>query len=337
MKSANSGFVESVHLFRGIAALMVVVDHLFGWFPLPLLDPVIAVIGGHGKLGVAVFFVISGFVLPLSLGPLYRLENVPRFLLRRAVRIEPVFLVSLIFACVLFGVKTRLASNGVPWVPDFGQLAAHLFYLIPFTEHEWLNAVYWTLAVEFQYYLVIGLSFPLILAFGKKSPRFAALLTPILFSLLVFPAVSLPQVELLKYSPYFALGLLGYFLHQKQISLGAALIVGALCLVPGFVTELQTHHLLVAYASLFLMVCWRAPRLRMRWLGTISYSLYIIHYPIVDFVNQAARGKLTGDLAWLLYAVPVLNLVLSFAAAWLLYRLVEKPSQSLSRKFRRKS
>src|SRR5690606_28624124 len=52
--------------------------------------------------------------------------------------------------------------NGPPFEIDYIQLFSHLGYLNNFIGKDWLNPVFWTLAIEFQYYLLIALFFPLI-------------------------------------------------------------------------------------------------------------------------------------------------------------------------------
>ena len=42
------------------------------------------------------------------------------------------------------------------------KLIAHFFYAIPFIDMEWFNVIYWTLAVEIQFYVIVGFIFPLL-------------------------------------------------------------------------------------------------------------------------------------------------------------------------------
>ncbi|NEO67281.1 MAG: hypothetical protein F6J98_45795 [Moorea sp. SIO4G2] len=44
----KQGFLESIHLMRGLAAALVLIDHTFGWIDLGILSAVIAPIDGHG-------------------------------------------------------------------------------------------------------------------------------------------------------------------------------------------------------------------------------------------------------------------------------------------------
>ena len=328
--------VESVHLLRGIAALLVVLHHSIGWFPLPLITGVWAIMDPHGELGqlgVAVFFVISGFVLPLSLNQDYSIRYFPRFLAKRFVRIEPTYVCSIIFAAVILYAKTRLAPHGVPWIPSVGQLLSHLLYLIPFTHYSWLNAVYWTLAIEFQYYITIGLLFPIFQHYSRKSEYLMGI-GVVLFACLIFLSGWIPQIGLLKQAPFFALGLLAFdlFLHPGRIRLGLA--VGICIAGIGFWKQLDPVLLVAALVSVPLIIYWRPGRYSWRWLGTISYSLYVIHYPLVTVINQSAPRIFKGSAAGLLYFIPCLGILCSLAAAWLLYKFVEGPTQKLAKSIR---
>lgn len=326
-------YLESVHLLRGIAAFLVVIHHSIGWYPLPLLDGAFAFLDPHGelgRLGVVVFFVISGFVLPLSLDGNYTARFFPKFLAKRFIRIEPTYLISMIFAAGILFAKTRLAPHGEAWIPDVGQIAAHLLYVIPFTHYQWLNDVYWTLAIEFQYYILIGLLFPVFRYASRRSP-FLMGACVIVFASMVLLANAVPQIGLLKQAPYFAMGLLAFDLFRNPQRFHFALVLAIGLVGLGFWQELKLVHLLVALGSGLLIVYWRPVLHSWRWLGTISYSLYVIHYPLTTVINQSAPRIFTGSLSWMLYFVPLVGIFCSLIAAWMLYRFVEGPTQKISK------
>ena len=63
----------------------------------------------------------------------------------------------------------------------------------------------------------------------------------------------------------------------------------------------------------------------LRRLGTISYSLYLVHYPIGKFLLSAAKHfELSSSLRWLAVFATI---AVSLLASWLMYRLVEGPAQ----------
>jgi peptidoglycan/LPS O-acetylase OafA/YrhL len=322
-------FFESIHLLRGIAAFLVVIDHNFGWYSLPLLDPLVRLVDGYGQVGVTAFFVISGFVLPLALEKGYRLRDFGTFLWKRIVRIEPTYLVSMLVAFGILTAKVMLAPNAAPSKFSWLQFGAHFFYLIPFTVYPWYNEVYWTLAIEFQFYLLIGIMFPLL-----RRGLWQASAVLVMFSALVFLRDAVPQVGLLSRAPIFAIGLSAFLARSSQGSWSRGFYmacgVGIGALYASVSADLCMPVIAIATAALILW--WRPGKWKIRYLGDISYSLYVIHYPIVFLTNQAVRHFLGNDGHPLLYLVALGNLVLVVLAAHMVYVFVELPSHRWSKR-----
>ncbi|HEX9544090.1 MAG TPA: acyltransferase [Pyrinomonadaceae bacterium] len=160
--------IETIDLLRGLAALAVC------WFHLTNANTIAArgilqASGKYGWFGVEIFFVISGFIIPYALhrGD-YRLKRFPTFLVKRITRLDPPYLVSILLV-LLTSYLISLAPHyqGERFHLDIARILLHLGYLNVLVGYEWLNPVYWTLAIEFQYYLLIGLAFPLI---SSRSP-----------------------------------------------------------------------------------------------------------------------------------------------------------------------
>ena len=142
MRIAVPGRIVVVEYLRGIASLSVAWFHLTNQYK----DSWVALIGSYGWLGVEIFFVISGFVIPYSIWkvyPNYSITSFPTFLARRIVRLEPPYLVSVALVVML-----HYLSSSVPWFRgeapsyDFAQIAFHVFYLVPLTSYGWLQPVY---------------------------------------------------------------------------------------------------------------------------------------------------------------------------------------------------
>jgi peptidoglycan/LPS O-acetylase OafA/YrhL len=124
-------------------------------------------------LGVEAFFVISGFVIPYSLClRSYRLSDSVDFFVRRLKRLEPPYL-----ACIVFVVALQFLSSitpgflGKPFAIGLPQLLAHFAYLNAILEYGWLNPVFWTLAIEFQFYIFMAFAFPLL---NHSNPKISA-------------------------------------------------------------------------------------------------------------------------------------------------------------------
>jgi peptidoglycan/LPS O-acetylase OafA/YrhL len=316
-------FLEAAHLLRGLAATLVVLEHSFFSGGLSLSPHLQNVLGGHGQIGVVIFFVISGFVLPYSLHARYELADYPRFLLRRLIRLEPVYLVGIAVAVVVMWLQARFKQDlGDAWHMDTGRLLAHLLYLVPFTKYEWMNVAFWTLAVEFQFYLLVGLLFPLL----RRASPWQAILSILAVSSGTFLATG--HFTLLMHLPLFGLGALTYLLRTGRLRTRQYLTgVALLCVL--YACRNPIAWALFGGAAALLMAWWNPPRTRFRFLGSISYPLYVVHGPILILVARAGlRLGQEDHLIW------VEATTIAVIAAIVVHHFIEKPSIRLTKKIR---
>jgi peptidoglycan/LPS O-acetylase OafA/YrhL len=110
-------------------------------------------------------FVISGFVIPYAMySASYRItDGAWPFLLRRIVRLEPAYIVSLFLAFVLAYAVARTPGYRGPPEPSLKDFLLQFVYLAPWFDVPWLDDVAWTLAIEFQFYLFMLIA-PLLLS-----------------------------------------------------------------------------------------------------------------------------------------------------------------------------
>jgi len=335
-------YIDSIQIMRGLAALLVVFQHILSRTPYAIFDNYFGFLGGWGESGVAAFFVISGMVLPLSLGGKYRWSHFPRFLLRRAIRIEPTYLASVVIASILVFGMSSLAPNGTPCLPSLKQLALHALYLIPFSNEVWIQPVYWTLAVEFEFYLCIGLIFPVIILASCKAGRTSAAFLCAIFGLLVLVTHLVPSVRLFQYATCFAIGMLlagrGIFSFPLHTIIILCILLEGLGYWSGQTWKEILGSALAAAIALFCTgpVNKSGRFIKPFWfLGTISYSLYVMHQVIAcagESLSRMILRTVHGTKGLILAnLVPVGTLIAALVAAYLLYRFVEKPTHSLSR------
>jgi peptidoglycan/LPS O-acetylase OafA/YrhL len=327
--------VASVELLRGVAALGVCWLHLTRFTYLTSDGPFYAAVkstGDFGWLGVEVFFVISGFVVPYSMYRAgYRIGDFPRFVARRLIRLDPPYIASLVIV-LAFGIAFGVLHDQ-PVLIEGGPLNAariilHLGYATALGGQEWLNPSYWTLAIEFQYYLSLGLVFPWLFSdkawAGRVAFAFVAALS--FFGDLQPTDEGAPTLTIVRFIPLFLAGLAACQYRVGRISLteGCVRMGGAVAL--GAVT---VGVLSASVAALSLGVLLRIQR---HWtptdfLGRISYSLYLTHWPIghlalsVLGMKQGAQSDLTRT------AVLVVSLGICVGAAWMLNMLIERPAQ----------
>lgn len=161
---------------RAVAALMVVTLHLSEIAGVPWSingAPFLTTFVVFGRMGVDLFFVLSGFLLfrPYASALLFQdpWPSMRRFYLRRAFRIWPGYYITLCAMILLFG--------GQYLNPDhWKRLVLFLTFFMDSSHQTWqqLNGPFWTLAIEWQFYLLlpwIALGFSRLLKHAPSSPR----------------------------------------------------------------------------------------------------------------------------------------------------------------------
>lgn len=325
---------------RALAVLPVLIYHAF-----PSLIP-----GGY--FGVDIFFVISGYLISgiIFRGLINNTFSYSDFYAKRIRRIIP-NLVLLLFSVALFGWFFLMANE----YRSLGKhiLSSSLFFqnftLLKevgyFTEEALRQPLLhlWSLAIEEQFYIVFPIICTLIWKFrtnAKYLGFFVLLLTTLSFIACVsvtdrnfnfyFPLTRFWEIgvgALLAYAEAFGLlkfRTLPIYLRNTASVLGLILIVLAMMSSdkvahPGFITlapVLGAALLILSYPDALInktLLCWRP----MTFVGIISYSLYLWHWPILSYLFICVPQ-----------ANPVWNavaLVASFIVATLVYTYVENP------------
>lgn len=131
----SAGRYRSIDGIRGLAALAVVFYHLSGSLSAELsalLPDIVNAFFSYGYLGVPIFFVISGFVISISVGSAtINRGYFGRFVLRRSIRLDVTCWASIVLALVLLFVKNNFLNQDVTW-PSFTDVSLHIFYLQDF-------------------------------------------------------------------------------------------------------------------------------------------------------------------------------------------------------------
>lgn len=285
--------------------------------------------GAYGWLGVECFFVISAFVIPLSMyrGGFELRTGWRTFLAKRVTRLDPPYLVAVAVSVALLYASARAPGfAGRPTALSVPQLLAHLGYVNAFLGYGWVNPVFWTLAIEFQYYLLIALVYGLVAA---RDARVRVAAVAGLGALGVVPA---GDAFVLHFLAVFALGIATFQHHVGLIGprTYAALLL-LLTAAAAWVLGPAVAGVAVATGLVIAFVRVRTPRVLL-FLGTISYSLYLLHVPIgtrvVSLGGRVARGE-AAELVTVFGALAV-----SVGAAYAMYRWVERPARLWSASFR---
>ena len=317
---------ETVDALRGAAALAVCFFHFTSgqsyFAEVSYLRPA----GAFGWIGVEVFFVISGFIVPYAMKQAnYTLSLWPRFMAKRLIRLEPPYLVSIVLVMAL-GLASSVAPGfrGPPIDWSVPLIAAHLGYINAFVGMPWINPVYWSLAIEFQYYVLVGLALPAFCA-GSPATRIGLVAAVAVLPLLM-PGVG--RWCIVPYLPIFAAGILTFLAARDlipRLTYWASLV--ALGAYLGVTQGLAVSAATVVSAALIATV--RLPHVGpVAWLGAISYSIYLLHVPIGGRVmNLASRLPATPAIE---IAAVAMAFGASILAAYALYVLVERPARDLA-------
>jgi peptidoglycan/LPS O-acetylase OafA/YrhL len=324
---ARSARLTTPDCLRGVAAAAVAWFHITNGNPEFAPPALLKASGAQGWLGVEVFFVISGFVIPYALhAARYRLRDYGPFLLKRILRLDPPYVASMALAIALAYVSAAIPGfRGQAPSYTVLQLVSHAGYVTGFAGYRWVNVVYWSLALEFQYYLLIGLLFPLVQ--HRRAWIRAAVLAGVAVAaltvsnlLLVFPWCFL-----------FILGILTFQFRERSLGWGwYALGVGLAGM--GSSVTLGWPVALVGVATALVIAFVELRSRPLLFLGEISYSLYLVHVPMgARVVNLSLRFPVSplGKVG-----VTVAAFAVSVAAAYLFYRLVERPARSWAARIR---
>lgn len=326
----NSTNVPVLNSLRAFAALSVCMFHFVCTVTGFVSNKGILSVFSFGHYGVQMFFVISGFIIPWSMyHGRYKIKNFFTFTAKRLIRLEPPYLISLLFAIIHTYARTLSPHyNGLDITPDAKQIVLHFGYLIPFFEGEtWIRPVYWTLAIEFQYYVAIGLLF----SFISSNKMWLRIIVYCLF--LVGPI--LIKANFLPFHlPVFLLGILLYLYKTKIINvieLYAVSIVTLVCIA--FFNDIPTVFF-AGFTFIVIMYFGNIKSAIGNFLGNISYSIYLFHSLTgMVVLNYFAHTITSPIIKFILIVVAVL---VSIGASYIVYRFVEKPSKELSSRIKYK-
>ena len=373
--AASSERLRYLDGLRGFASLGVTCYHITRYGPVAesargSIPTLLQGFCDHAWVGVQVFFVISGFVIAYSVR---RARVTPgyfaNFAFRRSLRLDPPYWSTLALVLLLHFVMTRWWGTVSPVdVPtplspplSLGTVGAHLLYLHKILGYDSLSAGFWTLCIEFQFYLAYVLGLGVVQWLTRHTPRWPGWFWPV-FVFGGFGVASLVwwnhNRSLDDFVPYFFclffLGIAAFWTVSNQAPAWvfwgyAGLVVvrlwGADALHfdgESLLASLELKAALVCGISIVVMH--RAGRLAtaldwpwLQFLGRISYSLYLIHFPVAHVVTTLAERVLGAPLSSPVAAGTLLvALGASLAAAHGFYRLVEAPSVRLANRFRRR-
>lgn len=152
--SKNSNIIESIQILRGVAVLMVLIYHMGVYENKSCSDSILGQLAEVGSAGVDIFFTISGFVMITISNRMNDKDINPlKFLLRRAIRIYPLYWLYTVIVIFIFLVQPNLANRS-GGIADTSILKS--IFLMPENGAP-LVGQGWTLIHEMYFYIVFSL------------------------------------------------------------------------------------------------------------------------------------------------------------------------------------
>jgi len=338
---------------RGLAAVYVLLFHCwlltFSGFPANY-GPAWTGVLMYGRLAVVFFLALSGFSLALSPAAKgWRLGSVATFARRRAWRILPPYWAALLFS-LWVGYNVVAASHYGP--PTARTDIVYALMLQDVFTAPTPNGAFWSIAVEAELYLAFPLLIFLRRRIGAAGVLAFAFVPVVAYGLLAPNANPVEGANRLAFNlaPVFVAGVVaaGVVNAPERIrrfpwhwlALATAVPVLAVIVMRGPVWTV--HHyfwidLAVVPAMVFLIMAvaaGTAPSLRrlldtrpMRSLGSFSYSLYLVHLPIVMIISRRLAMPYVGRGVGAFWLTLILGLAVSIPFAWAFARLFELPFQ----------
>lgn len=339
-------FHSRVDLWVGFRAIQAdpgaysIVDRCLSYLSLPASQ-----LGGT----VMLFFVLSGFCIHLPFASLGREPHWQSYAVRRCLRIYPAYLITLLL-CLLAALLLFQAAQQPGELNAYAASALLIQNWVYGGRQVAMNPSLWTIPVEVEAYLLYPLLYWLWRRKGMSAILVYSLICTIAAYLLFVNGFSQASGSFLKYALIWNAGAWLAECHVNAclprwtgahgcllVGTPIATILAGLAGVNmyylhygwGLWSVLLLMWVLEKGARFFAIDNWWVPPLVFT--GTISYSYYLLHFPIFKLAGAAWIDVFAAKPASFIW--PTLATIVMIPIAWCFYVLIEKPTHSLARHF----
>jgi peptidoglycan/LPS O-acetylase OafA/YrhL len=344
---AHFGFLD---LLKAIASNLIVLHHLALYGPMsdharPLAPWLIDWLDEHGRIAVQVFLVIGGFLAAKSLSPhgMPGIAHPGHAILRRFLKLVLPFTaaIALVIAASELA-RLWMTHDSISATPTLGQILAHVFLLHSLLDVESLSAGAWYVAIDFQLYVLFALLLWTAAPFaGERAPGWlvpALVAAVAAVSLLYFNRDAGWDVWALYFAGSYGMGALAWWAANARRDARVALLFAVIFALgtAALLLEFRSRIALALLTSLALAImyrtgtqAWQRMPGAIGFLGRISYSVFLVHFPIILVVN-AAFTRFVPPIPHAQAAGMLLAWVASIVVGAVFHRWVEVPLGRLS-------
>ncbi|OEZ57569.1 acyltransferase [Duganella sp. HH105] len=335
-----------INLLKVGAAQLIVLHHLAFYGPMsdhvrPLLPALMDWLGSSARIAVQVFLVIGGFLAAKSLSPSGRpgMDYPLGVVWRRYVKLAPPFIAATLLAAAASSLAAGWMNHTSISAPaTLSQLSAHALLLHGVLGYPSLSAGAWYVAIDFQLYALTALALWVggRVAGGRPRPWLMPCLAALglTLSLLHFNL----DADWDNWAPYFfgsyGLGMMAWWASDRCRKPGAVALLLAMALLPVAVAlflDFRSRVALALVVACLLFLFGRAETVAtgrawsaVNGLGKISYSVFLIHFPVCLLVNAAFTRLAPAEPLW--QGLGMLTAwAASLAAGAVFFRWVETP------------
>ncbi|MFJ7747152.1 acyltransferase family protein [Peribacillus sp. NPDC097295] len=309
---------------RGLAALAVVLYHYTTFYDDSFGHKENLLFNfKYGYFGVHLFFIISGFVIYMTLT---KTKNIKEFAIKRAIRLYPAYIVA---ATLTFIITSLYVLESLKVSTNIFLINITMFQGVLPIGIKNVDGSYWSLGIEITFYIICCILFSLKLI---QKPIFLSILflsvIYIVKTLYIYNFLHplIGDLGIVNYSNLFIAGILFYQLRNGKHKIIHMLIFSALLyqfLFQGLLSGIAVSiSFLVFYGILYDKLKFLNTRILI-YFGTISYSLYLVHQSIGFIIIHFLEGAgITNS-----FLVVFIPLLISILLASLITHFIEKPFQ----------
>ena len=337
-------FIDAI---KAIASQLIVLHHLAFYGPMSdyvqtICPETIAWLSQHARIAVQAFLVMGGFLAAQTLARNGKLTDKPvlQLLQRRYVKLAVPYLIALLLAVAAAALaRSLIAHDSIPEAPTVTQLVAHVLLLQSVLGFDGLSAGVWYVAIDFQLYALLLLVLWLVrrTLLGKPAAGLWCALALIAVSLFFFNRDASWDNWAVYFFGAYGLGAVTYWGTQpNRISLWFAAIVAIA--ITALWLDFRIRILVALLVAVGLGIArstgiiesWPKTKL-IGWLSEISYSVFLIHFPVCLVVN-AVFERFAPHVPAIQLGGMLIAWFGSIGAGALLHHQVEKPAHSLQKK-----